>query len=58
MTISENSLLLTKTEMVFEISVYTPFSHMMRLIARRDLIEFSHTEALTLYINKIALMIE
>ena len=58
MTTSEISLLMTKTEMVSETFVYSPFSHMMSSIAGEDFIEFSRPEYLIFYVNKIELMNE
>jgi len=40
---------MTRTEMVLEMLVYSPFNHLMRLLAQEYLFEFSYHDSFKLY---------
>lgn len=47
------SSLIMRTEMVLEILVYSPFNHMMQLLAQEYFTEFSHREGFKLYTDRL-----
>ena len=44
---------MTRTQMVLETLVYSPFNHLMQMLAQEYFTEFSHCESFTFYPNKV-----